>query len=201
MQFFRKLNNGFKKVIIRSFYNNYVLQSSSIQMDVEQTFLVRGCQAKKETIKKKFEHLMLYYPEFAFIFFWRIKKKNHFFASLFIDQEYLCKIFGSTKIKGGLVCYHPFSTVINAKTIGENFQFRNGLTIGNKGNDNSLVPIIGDNVTVGTNVVIIGGITIGDRVVIGAGSVVVKDVPPDSVIAGNPAQVLKSTKVDENLDI
>jgi serine O-acetyltransferase len=89
------------------------------------------------------------------------------------------------------MCYHPFSTVINAKSIGANFQFRNGLTIGNKGNDNTKTPVIGSNVTVGANVVIIGDIVIGDHVVIGAGSVVVKDVPSNCVIAGNPARIIK----------
>jgi serine O-acetyltransferase len=36
-----------------------------------------------------------------------------------------------------------------------------------------------------------GGITIGDNVIVGAGSVVVKDVPSDCVIAGNPAKVVR----------
>ena len=103
-----------------------------------------------------------------------------------------CKLFHSTQIDGGLVCYHPFASVINAKHIGRNFQFRNGLTIGNKNNDNSQLPTIGHDVTVGPNTVIIGGITIGDYVVIGAGSVVVKDVPSHSVVAGNPAKVIKT---------
>jgi len=186
-----KLRHAFKKIIINNFYGNYVAQNSILQKDVEETFSARGCKAKRDTVKKKFEHLMLYYPEFAFIFFWRVKKKNHYFAHLFLNQDYLCKIFGSTKVAGGLNCYHPFSTVINAKRIGENFQFRNGLTIGNKNNDNSQVPTIGSNVTVGANVIIIGKIDIGNNVVIGAGAVVVKDVPSNCVVAGNPARIIK----------
>ena len=82
--------------------------------------------------------------------------------------------------------------MINAKSIGENFQFRNGLTIGNKANNNQLIPTIGDNVTVGANVVIIGDIIIGDNVTVGAGAVVVKDVPNNSIVAGNPAKVIKT---------
>ena len=90
------------------------------------------------------------------------------------------------------MCYHPFASVINAKSIGKNFQFRNCLTIGNKNNDNSLLPSIGDNVNVGANVVIIGDIKIGDNVIIGAGSVVVKDVPSNCIIGGNPAKIIRS---------
>ena len=181
-----------KKLLVSYLYSQYVEKSETIQKDVKQTFIVRGCKAKKNSVQKKFEHLMIYYPEYAFIFFWRTKLINKWFSRFFITQDYLCKIFGSTKIGGGLTCYHPYATVINAKSIGKNFQFRNGLTIGNKANDNQLIPTIGDNVTVGANVVIIGDIIIGDNVTVGAGAVVVKDVPNNSIVAGNPAKVIKT---------
>lgn len=181
-----------KKLVANRLYKKYVHGNDLITKDIEQTFMVRGCKSKKETVKEKFEHLMLHYPTFALIFFYRIKKRKHRIARLFITEDYHCKIFGSTKIGGGLCCYHPYASVLNAKSIGENFQFRNGLTIGNKANDNSQLPVIGNNVTVGANVVIIGEITIGDNVIIGAGSVVVKDVPSNCIIAGNPARIIRS---------
>uniref|UniRef100_UPI00404B174D hypothetical protein n=1 Tax=Gelidibacter sp. TaxID=2018083 RepID=UPI00404B174D len=181
----------FKKLLVKALYKRYVAHNATIQADVQQTLKVRGGKMASAPIKKQFCHLMLYYPEYAFIFFWRIKKVNYYWKYLF-TKDFQCKLFRSTQIDGGLMCYHPFATVINAKSIGKNFQFRNGLTIGNKNNDNTQVPIIGNNVTVGPNVVIIGAITIGDNVVVGAGSVVVKDVPSNSVIAGNPAKVIKT---------
>lgn len=52
--------------------------------------------------------------------------------------------------------------------------------------------VIGNDVWVGGNATILPGVTIGDRCVIGAGSVVTKDIPPDSFAAGNPAKVIKS---------
>ena len=52
--------------------------------------------------------------------------------------------------------------------------------------------IIGDNVWIGTRVIILPGVTIGDRAVIGAGAVVTKDVPPRSIAAGNPARILRT---------
>lgn len=50
---------------------------------------------------------------------------------------------------------------------------------------------IGDNVWIGGKAVICPGVTIGDNCVIGAGSVVVKDVPANSVVAGNPAKIIR----------
>ncbi|WP_276529630.1 serine acetyltransferase [Psychroserpens algicola] len=185
------LKHAHRKLLITKLYSKYVSDNTTIQQDVEQTVLVRGCRVNPNTTKKKFHHLMLYYPEFAHIFFWRINARYHPWKPYFV-RDFNCKIFGSTKIAGGLMCYHPFATVINAKSIGKNFQFRNSLTIGNKFNDNTLVPVIGDNVVVGANVAIIGDITIGDNVIIGAGSVIVKDVPSNSVVAGNPAKIIRS---------
>lgn len=180
-----------KKLILRHLFKKCVVNDAVIKADILQTIKVRSCHVNPDSLQKKFEHLMIYYPEFVFIFFWRIQQKPKYWTKLFY-KDYNCKLFGSTKIKGGLNCYHPFSTVVNAKSIGQNFQFRNGLTIGNKSDDNSLLPVIGDHVTVGANVVIIGGINIGDHVIIGAGSVVVKDMPSHCVIAGNPAKVIKT---------
>ncbi len=51
---------------------------------------------------------------------------------------------------------------------------------------------IGDNCWIGGGVTICPGVTIGDNVTIGAGSVVVKDIPSNSVAVGNPARVVKS---------
>ena len=51
---------------------------------------------------------------------------------------------------------------------------------------------IGNGVWLGGNVVVLPGVTIGDRAVIGAGSVVTKDIPPDTVAVGNPCRVIKT---------
>lgn len=53
---------------------------------------------------------------------------------------------------------------------------------------------IGEDCWLGGNVVVLGGVTIGPRTVIGAGSVVVKDIPADCVAVGNPCRVVKRLK-------
>jgi acetyltransferase-like isoleucine patch superfamily enzyme len=49
--------------------------------------------------------------------------------------------------------------------------------------------------SIGSGATLLGGITIGENAIIGAGSVVTKDVPPNSVVAGNPARILKKAVI------
>ena len=50
--------------------------------------------------------------------------------------------------------------------------------------------IIGNDVLIGTRCIILKGVYVGDRAIIGAGSVVTKDIPADSIAAGNPAKII-----------
>jgi putative colanic acid biosynthesis acetyltransferase WcaB len=62
--------------------------------------------------------------------------------------------------------------------------------------DAGACPIIGDRVDIGANSVILGPIRIGSDAVIGAGSVVVKDVPAGATVVGNPARVIRACRAD-----
>jgi acetyltransferase-like isoleucine patch superfamily enzyme len=59
-------------------------------------------------------------------------------------------------------------------------------------NDVRLDTWIGKNCFIGARSIILPGVEVGDNSIVGAGSVVVKNVPPHSIVAGNPARVIKS---------
>ena len=82
--------------------------------------------------------------------------------------------------------------VINPKTIiGKNCNIAQGVTIGQTNRGKSIgVPKIGNEVWIGANAVIVGGITIGDNVLIAPNAYVNMDVPSNSVVVGNPAQII-----------
>lgn len=73
---------------------------------------------------------------------------------------------------------------------GDNCVIRNGVTVGLSHPDDPVAPVFGNNVDIGTGAKILGRITIGDNVSIGANAVVLKDVPSNSIAVGVPARIL-----------
>lgn len=80
--------------------------------------------------------------------------------------------------------FHPDSV------IGENCVILHGVTLGGRAGHNGL-PVIENNVWIGAHAIVLGNITIGHNSIVGAGSVVLKDVPPYTIVAGNPARIIK----------
>lgn len=123
-------------------------------------------------------HLDKYYKT---IFFHRTRK--NVFCRIFSHENRLCFIIPYDVTLGEDIRYdHPYGTILNAKYIGNNFRCKHLTTIGNKDDNEDLRPTILNNVTLGANVTIIGCVTIGNNVVIGAGTVVTKDIPDNSIV-------------------
>lgn len=91
------------------------------------------------------------------------------------------------EIAGGLKIIHNYC-VISVNKAGRNFTVLQGVTIG-KNIDGGL-PTIGDNVIIYPNAVVFGKINIGNGVMIGAGSLINKDVPENVAAVGNPFRIV-----------
>ena len=94
----------------------------------------------------------------------------------------------TVKIGKGFWFAHPYATVLAADSIGDNFRCIHCTTLGNTDKGR---PTIGNNVSLGANVTIIGPVHIGNNVTVAAGAVVVKNVPDNCMVAGVPAKIIK----------
>lgn len=95
------------------------------------------------------------------------------------------------KIGRRFVIEHQSAIVVHGHcVIGDDCTIRQGVTLGNKTMDRPYdAPTLGHGVNVGAGAKVLGAVNLGDRSTVGANAVVVKDVPPDYVAVGIPAQL------------
>lgn len=109
-----------------------------------------------------------------------VTKFNYHWNSIVIGQ--------GAKFGNGFAILHSLGVVINGATVaGENIYIESCVTIGS---DKNKVPILGNNIYIGTGAKILGGIKIGDNVKIGANAVVIKDIPSNCTAVGVPAKII-----------
>jgi len=93
----------------------------------------------------------------------------------------------------GLFIDHGMGVVIGeTSVIGDNVTLFQGVTLGGTGKERGKRhPTLSNNVVIGTGAKILGNVTVGENVQVGANAVVVKDVPPNSTVVGIPGRVVR----------
>jgi serine O-acetyltransferase len=115
------------------------------------------------------------------------------------------EIHPAAKLGGGLFIDHGMGVVIGETAeVGENVTLLQGVTLGGTSlKREKRHPTLGNNVVVGAGASVLGALTIGDNSRIGAGSVVVRDVPANAVVVGVPGRVTyrDGQRVSEGIDL
>ena len=105
-----------------------------------------------------------------------------------VPSEEFHRVKPSNGIGGGLYIGHPYCITINPQAvIGRNVNIHRGVVIGqeNRGKRKG-APTLGDDIWIGINASIVGGVKVGNDVMIAPGAFVNRDVPSHSVVIGNP---------------
>jgi len=163
--------------------------------------VVRAVKRNDPAARNIIEILLLYSGVHAVFyyriahFFYKIKLK---FIARFVSQlaRFLTgiEIHPGAKIGKELFIDHGMGVVIGETAeIGDHCVLYQGVTLGGTGKDKGKRhPNLGDNVMVGSGAKILGPITVGSGSKVGAGAVVLKDVPDNCVAVGVPARIVKN---------
>lgn len=163
----------------------------------------RIIKERDPAIKSNLEVLL--YPSFWAIYWYRIAhklyNKKHYFIARFISQKTARKtgieIHPGAQIGEGIFIDHGHGVVIGETTIiGNNVTLFQGVTLGGTGKETGKRhPTLEDNVMVSVGAKVIGSFTIGENSKIGAGSVVLHEVPPNCTVVGVPGRIVKRDNV------
>ena len=141
------------------------------------------------------------YPSFKVMLHYRMAHKlylkGHYFWARFVSQRAVRKtgieIHPGAQIGEGLFIDHGNGVIIGETTIiGDNCTLYQGVTLGGTGKEQGKRhPTLGNNVMVSAGAKVLGSFKIGDNSKIGAGSVVLNEVPANSTVVGVPGRVVK----------
>lgn len=133
--------------------------------------------------------------------------KKHYFLARLISERGKRKtgieIHPGAEIGKNLFIDHGMGIVIGETTIiGDNVTIFHGVTLGGVGNKKGKRhPTIEDNVLLGTGSSILGNIIVGENSKVGAGAVVIRDVPKNTTVVGVPSKEVISRKINKIVDL
>ena len=155
------------------------------------------------SIKSSWEVLL--YPSFQVMLKYRkahkLYEKGHYFRARMVSQRAARKtgieIHPGATIGKGFFIDHGCGVIIGETTIiGDNVTIYQGVTLGGTGKETGKRhPTIKDNVMISAGAKLLGSFTVGENSKIGAGSVVLEEVPPNSTVVGIPGRVVKQANV------
>lgn len=155
------------------------------------------------SIKSPMEVLL--YPSFRVMLSYRrahrLYEKGHYFWARYLSQRAARKtgieIHPGAVIGKGFFIDHGSGVIIGETAIiGDNVTLYQGVTLGGTGKESGKRhPTIGDNVMISAGAKIIGSFTVGENSKIGAGSVVLEEVPPNCTVVGVPGRIVKRDNV------
>lgn len=170
---------------------------------------VQVIQERDPAIKSPMEVLL--YPSFQVMLRYRIAHKlylkKHYFMARWISQKAARKtgieIHPGATIGKGLFIDHGSGVIIGETAIiGDNVTLYQGVTLGGTGKETGKRhPTLEDNVMVSAGAKILGSFTIGENSKIGAGSVVLKPVPPNCTVVGVPGRIVKRDNKKPRMDL
>ena len=172
------------------FYNRSS-EKLKVYEDVKYWCSIVGFNDKSDL--SKLIYLLRFKKQFRNLFYFRCNNIPQMIRKIAPEDSTLIIAEDMNDIAGGgLYFEHAVSTHVAAKKIGKGCIIRHLTTFGVKSRDrHDEKPTIGNNFDFGVNVTCIGEISVGDNAIIAAGSVVVKDVPRNAIVAGNPAKIIK----------
>lgn len=164
---------------------------------------IRVVKERDPAIKSSMEVFL--YPSFRVMLRYRVAhklyKKKHYFLARWISQRAARKtgieIHPGATIGRGLFIDHGSGVIIGeTAVIGDNVTLYQGVTLGGTGKESGKRhPTLEDNVMVSAGAKVIGSFTVGENSKIGAGSVVLKAVPPNCTVVGVPGRIVKKDNV------
>lgn len=176
------------------------------QMGVCEMGLIQNIREEIQIIKERDPAIhssmeVFLYPSFRVMMHYRIAHKlylkKHFFLARYVSQRGVRKtgieIHPGARIGKGLFIDHGNGVIIGETAIiGDNVTIYQGVTLGGTGKEHGKRhPTVEDNVMISAGAKVLGSFTIGANSKIGAGSVVLSEVPPGSTVVGVPGRVVK----------